>query len=380
MSGRLVRGAVVGAVVLLAAVACVPVDPGPPLADTDGDRLADVYETNSGVYVGATNTGTDPAVADTDDDGIADGDEVLGTTAGLDLPAMGTNPLRKDLIAEFDWFDDNNTELDECAAHSHRPGPAVIDTVVDAFAAGTTTNPDGTTGVNFIADYGQGGVFTGGALIADVDGVIAGEIGDPDFTAIKAANFASNRAGYVRYVLDPHAFRGGGRTSGQAEIIGDDVIVSLGCSVDNNLYLANTIMHELGHNLSLLHGGDDVINYKPNYLSVMNYLYQFVGVDTDCDAEGDGATTFSLGALPVLDEYQLIEADGICGPGGPAIDWNWNDVIDPDPVPVSINGDSVGDVLHDHDDWSALDLSAGLMTGAQRRGPAELSEEQPVPG
>ena len=76
---------------------------------------------------------------------------------------------------------------------------------------------------------------------------------------------------------------------------------------------------------------------------------------------------------------RAVEAEGICGPGGPAIDWNWNGVIDPEPVPVSINGDAVGDFLHDHDDWSALDLSPGLTTGGQRRGPAELSVELPVP-
>lgn len=378
MSVRLVRGAVVGVAVLLAAVACVPEDPGPPLVDTDGDRLADVHETNTGVYVSASNTGTDPAVADTDDDGIPDGDEVLGTAAGLDLPAMGTNPLKKDLIAEFDWFDDA-PDPEECDPHSHRPSQEVIGVVADAFAAGTTTNPDGTTGVNFIADYGQGGVFTGGSLLADTDGIIAGEIGEPEFEEIKAANFASNRAGYVRYVLNPHAFRGGALTSGQAEILGDDVIVSLGCYVDNDVYLANTIMHELGHNLSLRHGGDEGLNQKPNYNSVMNYRYQYPGVDTDCDAAGDGRTSFSTGTLPVLDEYNLLEANGICGPGHP-IDWNANGVIEAEAYAASLNGDAVGDVLHDHDDWSALDLSSGLVTGGLRRGSPELSEEQPVPG
>ena len=35
------------------------------------------------------------------DDGIDDGDEVLGTVAGLDLPAMGTNPLRKNILIIF---------------------------------------------------------------------------------------------------------------------------------------------------------------------------------------------------------------------------------------------------------------------------------------
>ena len=44
--------------------------------DTDGDGLADDVETDTGVYVSANNTGTDPANPDTDGDGFPDGWEV----------------------------------------------------------------------------------------------------------------------------------------------------------------------------------------------------------------------------------------------------------------------------------------------------------------
>ena len=367
MSRRLVRGAaLVAAVLVMMATACVP-DPPAPQTDTDGDRLADVVETGTGVYVGATDTGTDPAVADTDGDSISDGDEVLGTTAGLNLPAMGVSPLKKDLILEFDWFDDH-AEPELCGAHSHRPSPEAIDVAADAFAAGPVSNPDGTTGVHLIADYGQGGAFTGGNLVADEDGVVAGGI-DGDFRTIKEANFAANRNGYVHYVLNTHRFNLTSNSSGVAELNGDDLMISLRCNVVSNPvdFVANTIMHEVGHNLGLLHGGDSTLNYKPNYNSVMNYRFQFVGVDTDCDALGDGKLDFSAGVLPALDEFHLIEANGVCGPGGPGIDWNWNGFLDPETVPVSINGDVVGDVLTDHDDWSALDLG-GIATGAATDG------------
>ena len=50
---------------------------------------------------------------------------------------------------------------------------------------------------------------------------------------------------------------------------------------------ASTIMHELGHNLGLQHGGDESENYKPNYYSIMNYLYQMQGLPTLGDSEGD---------------------------------------------------------------------------------------------
>ncbi len=52
------------------------------LVDSDGDGLRDVVETNTGVYVSPTDTGTDPNNPDTDGDGISDGREV----------AFGTDP------------------------------------------------------------------------------------------------------------------------------------------------------------------------------------------------------------------------------------------------------------------------------------------------
>jgi ELWxxDGT repeat protein len=42
-------------------------------SDDDGDGLADTIETDTGTYIDATNTGTDPLDPDTDDDGICDG-------------------------------------------------------------------------------------------------------------------------------------------------------------------------------------------------------------------------------------------------------------------------------------------------------------------
>jgi hypothetical protein len=42
-------------------------------ADDDGDGLPDVVETNTGIYVGPNDTGTNPLLADTDSDTIADG-------------------------------------------------------------------------------------------------------------------------------------------------------------------------------------------------------------------------------------------------------------------------------------------------------------------
>lgn len=57
-------------------------DAGDP-DDTDGDGLLDIYETNTGIYVSPTDTGSDPMLADTDEDGVSDGDEVLNNAFGF---------------------------------------------------------------------------------------------------------------------------------------------------------------------------------------------------------------------------------------------------------------------------------------------------------
>jgi hypothetical protein len=64
------------------------VTPGIELcSDTDEDGLCDSVETNTGVYVGPEDTGTDPNKADSDGDGLNDGDEVL---------THSTNPVNSD--------------------------------------------------------------------------------------------------------------------------------------------------------------------------------------------------------------------------------------------------------------------------------------------
>ena len=50
----------------------------PPLipVDTDGDGLDDSVETNTGIYVSPSNTGTDPNNADTSGDGFTDAEAI----------------------------------------------------------------------------------------------------------------------------------------------------------------------------------------------------------------------------------------------------------------------------------------------------------------
>ena len=351
-----------------------PTNPGcDTQVDSDGDRLPDCYETNTGTYVSSTNTGTDPSNSDTDSDGISDGDEVLGTLDGLELGQMGANPLKKTILIEYDWLSDDTQSwrdisegVDTTAAHNHRPSASVIADIEAVFAAAPVNNPDGSTGIQIIQDYGQGGAFTGGNEIADGDGNLAGYLG-ADFYDKKALNFASNRNGYFHYTILAHKYGGGAtESSGYAEIEGDDLIVSSNWWLEYDFEVASTVVHELGHNLGLRHGGDENRNNKPNYNSVMNYNHQFPGVDTDCSGcgsdcsgggdylSGDGLINYSSGTNSSLNESALTESFGICS--NVATDWNRNGSIDGGTVSYNINPDydTSLNTLTDHDDWANI--------------------------
>lgn len=347
--------------------------------DSDEDRLDDCFETNTGVFASATDTGTNPLVADTDLDGLPDGDEVLGTVGGLDLPALGVSPLRQDILIEYDWFDDSLN----CGGHSHEPSDQALAKVTAMFASAPTTNPDGSTGINVVHDKGQGGALTGGSMIPDADGVLVGNSGGAEFHAHKDANFAANREDYFHYTILPHRYDTNSGSSGHAELGGDDMIVSLQCFLSHQ-NVANTIAHELGHNLTLFHGGpNDVCNWKPNYNSVMNYRYQFPGIDSNCTPPGDGVLDYSIGDRIPLDENDLDENEGTCGPGFPW-DWNGNTLIET-AVVLDINPDSdpfhelfcggVLSILRDRDDWGNIKLwrvADGLADGSRPRDPSQM--------
>jgi hypothetical protein len=337
--------------------------------DSDGDGLANCVEDDTGVFRSASRTGTDPYVIDTDDDGISDGDEVNGTAGGLDLPAMGVSPLHKDILLEYDWFNDA-----ECGiAHSHRPTVEMLALVRDVFANAPIGNPDGKTGIRVYQDGSEGelGLDSGSNLIAGAaavgNGYLEGGIDGDEYLSIEADNFRINRRGYFHYVVFAHGYTGAPGSSGQASIGGHRMLVTLGCGYSYSHFVANTIVHELGHNLGLLHGGDENCNRKPNYNSVMNYRFQFPGV-VDCSLHPFGRADYSYGTRVTLIENALIESVGVCQASttrnGPAIDWNVNHVIDTAPVSHDVNFYPASECpgmteLHDFDDWGHVQL-AGL--------------------
>ncbi|HKE49185.1 MAG TPA: hypothetical protein VKB52_14065 [Rhodanobacteraceae bacterium] len=341
--------------------------------DSDGDGLPDCVETGTGRYAGPGDTGTDPLNADSDGDGISDGDEVNGTAGALNLAAFGVSPVHKDILLEYDWIDDASG----CGgAHSHRPDDAMLAVVAEAFASAPVMNPDGTSGIHVFQDLapptGAQSADSGSNRIDDADGFIDGTIGGDDYAAKEAANFDARRAGYFHYVIFAHGYTGAPGSSGQATIGGHHMLVTLGCGYANVNEVAYTIMHELGHNLGLRHGGDEDCNDKPNYDSVMNYRYQFTGA-VDCTQHPLGRPDYSRGTHAPLNENALVERNGICPIHGAIgrvtpIDWNSNHVIDAAPIAYDVNFDPHTTcpgltVLHDYDDWAHLALD-GVRTMA----------------
>jgi len=71
-------------------------------ADSDGDGLDDSVETNTGFFVDANNTGTDPNNADTDNDGIND---------GIEVQMLKTDPLEDSIVDAF-WFNELLADFD----------------------------------------------------------------------------------------------------------------------------------------------------------------------------------------------------------------------------------------------------------------------------
>ena len=242
-----------------------------------------------------------------------------------------------------------------------------------------------------------------------------------DFDAVKRSLFgtaaertslgtkpnALNAKGLVfRYVLMSHNLLGLGTTSGCAEILGNDLIVSLGSwgtqtfgtgksatthGVGTVDQLAGTLAHEFGHTVGLRHGGGDNVNCKSNYPSLMNYNNQFFNPTTRIL---DYSRLEQPGPNTPLDKTSLNENEGI-GPGftgkvaygpvaplsspkvataGGPIDWN-NNGVPTDPavnadLPQTTNttggcpanqkgapGNDQGQYLYGFDDWANIQFS-----------------------
>lgn len=278
-------------------------------------------------------------------------------------------PLPPVVWLHYDYM----VSADPAEPHSHEPNEGSIRLVVEAFRR---------RGIRLQVDPHH-------TAIPEVSPIALGirVHGAVDFGTLKAAYFhpAGNHAWHYCIFAHDVVREGGLVVSGQSEIGGYDFAVGIGhffylprfpsgflfrpCPPDEfdpdcELIEGGTFMHELGHNFGLLHGGGDDVNYKPNYISVMNYLFTAAldphGIPFG-DAPEDAVPTglrldYSDRALPDLDENHVDERVGVGGPAdstdftsipffglvdgvfrftvplpshGP-IDWNLDGVIDSD--------------------------------------------------
>jgi hypothetical protein len=220
------------------------------------------------------------------------------------------------IYVEIDWMEDET--------HSHRPSQAVLDEVRATFAA------------------------AGYDIHLELSDAIPHEaVVDLTGSPSKSAAITALREAYSNHLDDDrwhyslwaHNYSWYGTptsSSGYGDLPGRVHLVTLGSFANQTGTFSNqvgTFVHELGHNLGQRHGGADNGNYKPNYLSIMNYLYQLDGIGPGLLGRGFAATAsgfddfgYSHGLLPELDEANLDETRGLGL--GKAVDWNCDGVLE----------------------------------------------------
>jgi len=377
---------------------------------------------------------TSAVYVDTDGDGIPDDWETNGVMINgvfLNLPAMGANPLHKDVFVQADYM----LQAPDCSTspctpgHSHQLQPDALAAAISAYANAPVSNPDGTTGITLHVDCGPACIMnpvtgaTWGTMsqansaphIDPVSGNVNefGALGLTGydwsaFDVIKANNLSAERAPVFHYGLFVHNLYGEGGTSGLSrDQPASDFVVSLGSytgGVGSTGEQTGTFMHELGHNLGLTHGGapQPDLSYKPNFTSVMNYLFQTRGLTIGGD---EGHYDYSRFTLPTLDESNLNEQIGL--DGGPSftgygtayycngvlnstsadtlvtnangpIDWNCDGSIESS-VATHIYGEAIQtpfQKLIGFDDWANMVFTGGSI--GQAGAPPPLPPQTPV--
>ncbi|HPT46064.1 MAG TPA: Ig-like domain-containing protein [Candidatus Rifleibacterium sp.] len=278
----------------------------PAMTKALGHSLARNLESNDNHTAAnwATRAFQTPAAAndvisdtDADADGIPDENEAPGKTfCGLPYYDWGARAGTKDIFVHIDYM--NPAACPDPLAVT--PRGEALQKIQAAFARkainihfdtgtllGSTVAQHCLDGRSHQVDYAETLYLTP-------------ELGTANAYVYKAASMPISKLPVFHYCL--LGFKPARSFGGLGEVGGNDYIVTLGQSdvsqhfstatTEKLNYLINsqasTIMHELGHNLGLLHGGNEDLNNKPNYFSIMNYMYSNNGLPTiGNSAEGD---------------------------------------------------------------------------------------------
>ncbi len=295
---------------------------------------------------------------------------------------LATSAMADTFRIEIDYMVD-----DGATPHSHQPTAQEIQAVVQMFACqGHTLIIDVSDEIPHydVLQMDPDQTYN----IFDYSGVAA------SFGALKAQYYDHAGIAGWHYCIFGHQYEwfepGIGiydsTSSGLAEMLGDDLLVTLGAFEYNGVpggspfSRAATLAHEFGHNLGLTHcgdmncsdenGADWVGAYPLNVASVMSYFYQLIGVRSNLVDLGLAPDfipfkniDYSHGSMCSLDEEALSEELGTMMS---AADWNCDGEIDPGTLRADLNGGSrdhwcgpdliygVRSVLSDFDEWAAI--------------------------
>jgi len=320
-------------------------DCSPYGGDSDDDGICDNWESNSGSNPGlhinfVDNTQGTTSVNYRYDISCVVGRTITGDPTGY---TVCPSPAKKDIYVELDWMS------------SQAPDPQAIADVVKAY---------NNSGIALHVQYGENPSTNNGDIglhYCDVrimarnypttnssNQACSPTTGNyQGYPYLKQNRFGTmdERAGNTSYcpnnaiptnagtVSNPNSYNcltakrqvfhygmlvdyqfGNTPSSGWSEITGNDFVVSLGSfiggvgSIDEQ---EGAIMHELGHNFGLHHGGnipptgvEDDDNCKPNYPSIMSYTYQFRENNDICRP-----LDYSNAALSGLNEPSLTDSN-----------------------------------------------------------------------
>jgi hypothetical protein len=287
--------------------------------DLDGDGLRDDWELRGVPWHNAATLSSGRFDLVVGNDGYADPDHAD--------PVPFADPWRKDLFIEIDAA--------QGLASIKWEG---LDIVRDAFADAPVPNPDGSNGIRLH--------YTAPADVQYVSGVpsplqnsTAGSVALRDMFFGSPADYAGEEPNRAEILAAKHAaFRWAlfarqlDGPAGWAATPGDFLVLAGDYLAENSVSeTALVFIHELGHSLGLHHGGADEINFKPNYVSVMNYGWREFRVRPDVSNPIEKRIDFSREAIAVLDEADLDESLGILSAEYPRYE-----------VPVPVDADQGG--------------------------------------